>query len=98
MQAISLPALLCEGAAGYSWVNPDPERYQLGGFVYEANPSLAEHGGSGPPSLGFEVIPSTDPLMPQRTPSEAIAADVGYPVEQVPVDLVADALRVRAGP
>jgi hypothetical protein len=61
MQAISLPALLCEGAAGYSWVNPDPERYQLGGFVYEANPSLAEHGGSGPPSIGFEVIPSPPP-------------------------------------
>ena len=29
---------------------------------------------------------------------EAIAAHVGFPVEQVPVDLVADALRVRAGP
>ena len=89
MQAISLPALLCEGAAGYSWVNPDPERYQLGGFVYEANPSLAEHGGSGPPSLGFEVIPSTDPLLPQRTPSEAKAAELGIPVEEVRASLVA---------
>ena len=50
------------------------------------------------PSLCVEVIPSTDPLMPQRTPLEAIAAHVGIPVEQVREDLVADALRVRAGP
>jgi hypothetical protein len=92
MQAISLPALLCEGAAGYSWVNPDPERFQLGGFVYEANPSLAEHGGSGPPSLGFEVIPSTDPLMPQRTPSEAKAAELGIPVEEVRAGHIAEQL------
>ena len=90
MQAISLPALLCEGAAKYSWVNPDPNTYQLGGFVYEANPSLAEHGGSGPPLLGFEVIPSTDPLMPQRTPSEALAAEFGIPVEQVRESLVSE--------
>ena len=90
MQAISLPALLCEGAAKYSWVNPDPNTYQLGGFVYEANPSLAEHGGSDPPSLGFEVIPSTDPLMPQRTPSEALAAEFGIPVEQVRESLVSE--------
>ena len=120
MQAISLPALLCEGAAGYSWVNPDPERYQLGGFVYEANPSLAEHGGSGPPSLGFEVIPSPRPaapiaaalgvvpipppppaapiaaalgVVPQRTPSEAKAAELGIPVEEVRAGLVAEQLR-----
>ena len=90
MQAISLPALLCEGAAEYSWVNPDPDTYHLGGFVYEANPSLAEHGGSDPPSLGFEVIPSTDPLMPQRTPSEALAAEFGIPVEQVRESLVSE--------
>ena len=116
MQAISLPALLCEGAAGYSWVNPDPERYQLGGFVYEANPSLAEHGGSGPPSLGFEVIPSPPPaapiaaalgvvpipppppaapiaaalgVVPQRTPSEAIAAELGIAIEIVREDRLA---------
>jgi len=116
MQAISLPALLCEGAAGYSWVNPDPERFQLGGFVYEANPSLAEHGGSGPPSLGFEVIPSPPPaapiaaalgvvpipppppaapiaaalgVVPQRTPSEAIAAELGIAIEIVREDRLA---------
>ena len=50
------------------------------------------------PSLCVEVIPSTDPLMTQRPFLEAIAADVGIPVEQVREDLVADALRVRAGP
>ena len=93
MRAISLPALLCEGAAKYSWVNPDPNTYQLGGFVYEANPSLAEHGGSGPPLLGFEVIPSTDPLMPQRTPSEALAAAIGITVEEVRASLVAEQIR-----
>ena len=52
------------------------------------------------PSLCVEVIPSTDPLMTQRPFLEAIAisADVGIPVEQVREDIVAEALRVRAGP
>ena len=90
MQAISLPALLCEGAAEYSWVNPDPNTYQLGGFVYEANPSLAEHGGSDPPSLGFEVIPSTDPgASVAPSPAAAIAAASGVRPSRTPSEITA---------
>ena len=87
MRAINLPALLCEGAAEYSWVNPDPDTYHLGGFVYEANPSLAEHGGSCPPLLGFEVISS---VVPQRTPSEEIAAAIGISVVEVRAGMIAE--------
>ena len=90
MQAISLPALLCEGAAKYSWVNPDPNTYQLGGFVYEANPSLAEHVGSGPPLLGFEVIPSTDPgASVAPSPAAAIAAASGVRPSRTPSEITA---------
>ena len=35
------------------------------------------------------LVVNTDPLMPQRTPSERIAADLGIPVEEVRASLVA---------
>jgi len=39
------------------------------------------------------LVVNTDPLMPQRTPSERIAADLGIPVEDVRASLVAEQVR-----